>query len=187
MQILCCFVGWCLRVFDDVVEEPDRCVDEGLCRIGSFFLFEYLIYLHENLLLQKPVFDWTGDSGCFSFSSRGDSDDQPRITWSGRFGKYNVQTTVVPGKGKGNHMYVPVGDGRAFVINEVHGDWPSERPGWSIAHETGHLLGLRDGYDRKTNIPFTPEDAKSIMGKVGMPPQERDIERIVNLNGGVTK
>jgi hypothetical protein len=75
-----------------------------------------------------------------------------------------------------NIVNVPKGNNRANAIT-----WPSQRPGWTAAHEAGHLMGLRDMYDKKTGKPLVGWE-KNIMGSrsgVGVV-QEMNIDDIIS-------
>jgi len=101
-------------------------------------------------------------------------------TWSGQFGQYKVTTTVSNGP-LANQITVPLGNGRAFVnAGDNTGVWPCERPGWTAAHESGHLMGLRDEYSDSTG-PY-PGWEHDIMGARGYGPSVVDIEAIILIN-----
>jgi RHS repeat-associated protein len=107
--------------------------------------------------------------------------------WSGTFGRYRVSTKVTvadkktPGNLK-NVIYVTQGDGRAYVrapgLNT--GIWPSDRPGWTAAHEAGHLMRLPDRYTDK--IGPHPGYEHNIMGVHGGVATAEDIQQIIKLN-----
>jgi RHS repeat-associated protein len=107
--------------------------------------------------------------------------------WSGNFGQYRVTTKVTPadkntpGNLK-NVIYVTRGDGRAFVrgpgLNT--GIWPSERPGWTAAHEAGHLMRLPDRYTDK--VGPHPGYENNIMAVHGGVATAEDIQQIIKLN-----
>jgi hypothetical protein len=105
--------------------------------------------------------------------------------WSGEFGKYNVQTIVVsdPTLELMNTITVPVGNTTATTyVSGPTGTWPSERPGWTAAHEAGHLLGLHDIRDAVTG-GFDPEWSENIMGSrngVGVV-EQRNIDEILQI------
>jgi RHS repeat-associated protein len=107
--------------------------------------------------------------------------------WSGTFGQYRVGTKVTvadkntPGNRK-NVIYVTQGDGRAYVrapgLNT--GIWPADRPGWTAAHEAGHLMGLPDRYTDK--VGPHPGYEHNIMGVHGGVATAEDIQQIIKLN-----
>ena len=107
--------------------------------------------------------------------------------WSGKIGKYNVTTKVTSpstscnDKNK-NTIQVPLGDGRAFVngVGGNTGTWPSSRPAWTAAHETGHLMGLDDHYTDSGGA--NPGFEHDIMGARDQPATERDITDIINAH-----
>ena len=99
--------------------------------------------------------------------------------WSGKFGKYNVKTTVT--QGPDNIINVPVGNGTAKVFGTNRGEWPSARPPWTAAHEAGHLMGLPDRYNYQTIKPL-PGYAGNIMGQRGGIPSTKDISDIISKN-----
>jgi hypothetical protein len=95
--------------------------------------------------------------------------------WSGTFGDYNVETNVK--EGDENQVDVTSGNGRATVTGTNKGTWPSARPGWTAAHEAGHLMGLPDQYD--SNGPKKGYE-NNIMGKRGGRPSAQDITKIIS-------
>ena len=99
--------------------------------------------------------------------------------WTGAFGDYNVTTTVT--SGSMNTIRVPVGNGRAYVegVGGNSGEWPSMRPGWTAAHEAGHLMGLPDSYG--ANGPL-PGFENNIMGARDKLPSARNIQDILKAN-----
>ena len=92
---------------------------------------------------------------------------------SGKFGEYDVKTTVVRGAYKGmmaNEITIQSGNGRAFA-NRINGTATlfegvgKESFKYTSAHEGGHLVGLDDKYVGK-NIPFKGYE-DNLMGKHG--------------------
>jgi RHS repeat-associated protein len=107
--------------------------------------------------------------------------------WSGGIGEFTVVTKVTSASGgcrdeMTNVITVPVGNGRA-TTNRVGGDrgtWPAERPGWSAAHEAGHLMGLPDRYT-DFGGPM-PGFETNIMAIQGGTPSADDIIKIIEAN-----
>ena len=107
--------------------------------------------------------------------------------WSGEFGRYQVRTQVTVAekstpRNLQNVIYVPEGNQRAFVYREGRntGEWSSERPGWTAAHEAGHLMGLPDRYTDK--VGPHPGYEQNIMGVHGGTATAADIQSIIKLN-----
>ncbi|MDR1024334.1 MAG: RHS repeat-associated core domain-containing protein [Treponema sp.] len=105
--------------------------------------------------------------------------------WDGEIGKYRVEVVIDndPTRGIMNTITVPIGNNTAKTyVPGPTGTWPSERPGWTAAHEAGHLLGLHDVYDSVKKI-YYPEWAENIMGSrngVGVV-EERNIDEILRI------
>ena len=100
--------------------------------------------------------------------------------WSGQFGPYNVTTSVFNGP-LANQITVPLGNGRAFVnAGDNSGNWPCGRPGWTAAHESEHLMGLRDMYSDSTGA--YPGWDQDIMAARGYGPSVADIAAIILIN-----
>jgi RHS repeat-associated protein len=107
--------------------------------------------------------------------------------WSGEFGRYQVRTRVTVAdkstpRNLKNVIYVPEGNERAFVYTEGRntGEWSSQRPGWTAAHEAGHLMGLPDRYTDK--VGPHPGYETNIMGVHGGTATAADIAAIIKLN-----
>ncbi len=99
--------------------------------------------------------------------------------WTGKFGNINLKTVVMEPTSKTskdliNTVYVPKGNGKASVDRDKQstGNWPSERPGWTAAHEAGHFFGLGDNYGPGYNNP-------GIMGTVGDRPTSSEVSKMV--------
>lgn len=125
-------------------------------------------------------------------------------TWSGVFGKYNVQTTVkdvtkVPNyKGSYDEVTIHSGNERSYCsANGYHGDWYSGDPSynWVAAHEAGHLMGLDDQYHDvyphhfllfhwgdPQSIPYSGWDG-NIMASRGGPANQKNVQGILSANG----
>ena len=102
--------------------------------------------------------------------------------WSGRFGDYDVKTTVQ--ENDMNVIRVPAGSGRAFVscVGCSTGSWPAENVGWVAAHEAGHLMGLPDLYFDRSGLSVAfPGAELNIMGQFWMKPVASDIGYILKL------
>jgi len=102
-------------------------------------------------------------------------------TWSGKQGQYDVTvkvTTPVAG-GKANTITVPEGNGRAYVQGGNTGNWPAERPGWTAAHEAGHLMGLGDKY---SNAGVVEGWKGNIMAEQGGKVEPRNIADVIKAN-----
>jgi len=108
--------------------------------------------------------------------------------WSGKVDGYDVTVKVLSPPPPGtplerkNIIDIPKGDGRAYV-NGVGGNtgvWPSKRPGWTAAHEAGHLMGLDDKYSDAGG----PEKGweGNIMSTRDGKPDGRNISEIINAN-----
>ena len=69
------------------------------------------------------------------------------------------------------------------------GRWFDSAKPNTIAHESGHLMGLPDRYTEQKGsngervTPAKPGCEKSIMGKFGQPPALMDIQDIINSGG----
>ena len=108
--------------------------------------------------------------------------------WSGKFGDYVVTTRVTqpaancPSSNK-NTIQVPTGNSRAFTnaVGGNMGTWPAERPGWTAAHESGHLMGLPDQYSLSTGLPNAGYE-HDIMAIQGGLPTATDIANIIRAN-----
>jgi RHS repeat-associated protein len=131
-----------------------------------------------NVTIEIPI-TYTGPGAHASVISNWNNAIQSN--WSGQFGKYSVTTTVV--NGNTNRISVPAGDGRAYVVGGNRGVWPALRPGFTAAHEAGHLMGLRDRYNLATGTPLAGYST-NIMGVRGGAPSERDIADIISANSG---
>ncbi|MCL2656182.1 MAG: RHS repeat-associated core domain-containing protein [Betaproteobacteria bacterium] len=110
-----------------------------------------------------------------------------RKNWSGRIGRYNVTVrTPTPDaqcpSDKKNIIDIPNGNGRAYVngVGGNAGNWPSDRPAWTAAHEAGHLMGLDDQYSDEGGAKRGYE--KNIMGVRNGMPSEADITEIIRSN-----
>ena len=115
--------------------------------------------------------------------------------WAGNKGSYNVKVTVTsftfkpetqpsadtlranPDK---NFVHVPEGDGRAQVTDSRFGSWPAQRPGWTAAHEAGHLGRLGDKYDSSGNAKEGYEN--DIMAVRGGDVTEKTISELLEKN-----
>jgi hypothetical protein len=101
--------------------------------------------------------------------------------WTGKFGKYQVKTKVSTPRAGGpiNDITIPKGNGRAFTEGSNKGSWPAGRPGWTGAHEAGHLMGLDDQYtDKGPKKGFE----RNIMGARNGTPSQADIANIIKAH-----
>jgi RHS repeat-associated protein len=101
--------------------------------------------------------------------------------WSRQFGKYNVQTIVTsdPTLELMNTITVPVGNSTAStVLGGPTGTWPSERPGWTAAHEAGHLLGLLDMYHPDTKKAYDKWEGNIMASRDGTV-DDRNIDEVL--------
>ncbi|MDY0014094.1 MAG: RHS repeat-associated core domain-containing protein [Rhodocyclaceae bacterium] len=107
--------------------------------------------------------------------------------WSGSYSGYNVKVNVVmpspsTPQDKMNVITVPAGNGRAYVngVGGNTGTWPAARPGWTAAHEAGHLMGLDDKYSDSGGA--AAGWAGNIMASRDGKPDERNIFGIIQAN-----
>lgn len=102
-------------------------------------------------------------------------------TWTGRFGQYNVVTTVIDGSSMNipvNAISIAPGSRDAHGLSRVFGDaksglWfgqPSRSQCLDYAHEAGHLLGLGEHPDSQTIMDnvyttsvVTPDEIQAIL------------------------
>jgi len=119
--------------------------------------------------------------------------------WSGPFGQYYVRTTTASVGDSPNTVYVSQGSDRSSVFIPLDfGHWyqegwieAGESPGWTAAHEAGHLLGLDDQYASKFDqyILGKPEGPYpgwegNIMGQANGKVEQKNIEDILRKNPG---
>jgi RHS repeat-associated protein len=104
--------------------------------------------------------------------------------WSGTFGGYTVTTTVTSPNGSQttNTINVPEGDGRATTTGGNSGTWQAERPGWTAAHEAGHLMGISDKYNYETGKAHDGWEG-NIMAEHGGKVEEKNIADVLSANG----
>ena len=98
--------------------------------------------------------------------------------WTGKFGDINLKTVVMePNKNTDknlvNSVHIPKGNERAYVKNDSEGNWPAERPDWTVAHEVGHFGGLSDNYNENYSAP-------GIMGTRGDKPTASEVKQLLN-------
>lgn len=102
--------------------------------------------------------------------------------WTGQFGRFSVTTTVVDHEVNGllNKINVVDGTGRSNVVGKNSGTWyakPQDMQGNVGAHEAGHLMGLKDRYNKRTGVPL-PGYETNIMARIGGRVDSNDIVRI---------
>lgn len=120
---------------------------------------------------------YTGDGALSSITSNWNQAIES--IWTGTFGNYSVTTKVT--SGSMNTVRVPVGNGRAYVegVGGNSGEWPSMRPGWTAAHEAGHLMGLPDSYGANGPVPGFENNIMGVRDKL---PSDGNIQEILRAN-----
>ena len=109
-------------------------------------------------------------------------------SWSGTYGSYDVTTVVT--EGPENTIYIPErGSGGRVPASEFCAVYPwafigPDEPGWTAAHEAGHLMGLEDQYTKAPGGGSDPNKGYegNIMAENDGVPFERDIDNIIIHN-----
>ena len=106
--------------------------------------------------------------------------------WSGKFGKYNVQTIVIekPLYEADNIISIPNKNGRSYVmgVGGSSGTWYKNATGKTAAHEAGHLFGIKDYYKDDPISGYSkplPGYENNIMASLSGYVDERNIKEIM--------
>jgi RHS repeat-associated protein len=119
--------------------------------------------------------------------------------WTGRFGRYNVNTRVIahtfrPGSQPNqsinydrrlNFVRIDKGNQGEQTRSGRYVTLGNQRPPWTAAHFAGHLGGLGDRYDLNTGIPYEGYET-SIMGARDQGPREDTIDDLLAANRRAT-
>jgi RHS repeat-associated protein len=119
--------------------------------------------------------------------------------WNGQHGQYRVHASVSVwtfkpgtqpsdankiGHPEMNFVQIPEFTARAGTTDNRFGVWGANRPGWTAAHEAGHLAYLEDQYDDRTG-PY-PGYEHDIMGAQGQPVTERSVADLIKIQEGAS-
>jgi hypothetical protein len=111
--------------------------------------------------------------------------------WTGKFGKYEVTTTVDTESGVGDRNETNkikiMNDAkyRSYVLGSNRGKWNNSGNQDMVRHEAGHLMGQPDRYTDQEQpdgkIISVPNHGyeRNIMGNMAAPPSEQDIQDII--------
>ncbi len=153
----------------------------------------------KNISITVPIEFKTTEGGRIDNALRNRIIKNIEKAWSGKFGKYNVKTTVewvdpviiikpdqyneitmIPGEDLRSNCYAGF-----FSSENGFGNWYLEDPqfDWMVAHEAGHLMRLGDRYKDTADHKHSNPDAGwkgNMMAERGGVIQEKNIAEIIN-------